>query len=323
MSGTVEVHAQNAVFLDGLRLLFNQKTSRLRSVVSVEAVSGERQAFDSLGANRLIRKTSRNVTVPVTETARFRRWMEQKDYWNSERFDGFDALRASTDPVGRLSQAWASGAAREWDRCAVDAALGTAKVDKFGETPVSLPSSQVIPHGGTGLTLQKVKQAVKMLRRVNPDRDDAICVLLTSEQEDELLNSAVVTSADYNAHRPLVDASLPYFMGAYFHVIDDVLDLSNPAAGQPVNGSTGTFDPILPLDTTTTPGSPVRQCIAMLKSGVMMGELLPITTEVNPAKEYGIYSQQLQVEMSVGGTREHESKVVVIECIDTSPTEFA
>ncbi len=249
--------------------------------------------------------------------------MEQKDYWNSERFDGFDALRTHTDPMGRLSQAWASGAAREWDRCAVDAALGSAKVDKFGETVVNLPGSQVISHGGTGLTLQKVKQAVKMLRRVNPDRDDPICVLITSEQEDELLNSSVVTSADFNATRPLVDANLPYFMGAFFHVIDDVLDLSTPASGQPVNGASGTFDPILPLDTTTTPGTPVRRCIAMLQSGVMMGELMPITTEVNPAKEYGINSQQLQVEMSVGGTREHESKVVVIECVDNSPTEFA
>jgi hypothetical protein len=323
MSGTVEVHAQNAVFLDGLRLLFNQKTSRLRSVVSVEAVSGERQAFDSLGANRLIRKTSRNITVPVTETARFRRWMEQKDYWNSERFDGFDALRTHTDPMGRLAQAWASGAAREWDRCAVDAALGVAKVDKYGDTAVSLPASQVIAHGGTGLTLQKVKQAVKMLRRVNPDRDDPISFFVTSEQEDELLNSAIVTSADYNRERPLVDGALPFFMGAFFHTIDDVLNLSNPVAGQPVNGSTGTFDPILPLDTTATPGTPVRRCIAMLQSGVIMGELLPITTEINPAKEYGIYSQQLQVEMSVGGTREHESKVVVIECVDNSPTEFA
>lgn len=322
MSGTVDVHAQNAVFLDGLRLLFNQKTSRLRNTVSVEAVTGERQAIDSLGANRLIQKTARNVTVPVTETARFRRWMEQKDYWNSERFDGFDALRTHTDPLGRLAQAWASGAAREWDRCAVDAALGAAKVDKYGETIVNLPTSQIVPHGGSGLTLQKLKQAVKMLRRVNPDRDDAISVFVTSEQEDELLNSTIVTSSDYNRERPLVDGALPYFMGAYFHTIDDVLNLADPAAGQPVDGSTGTFDPILPLDATTTPGTPVRRCIAMLQSGVIMGELMPITTEVNPAKEYGIYNQQLQVEMSVGGTREHEFKVVVIECVDNSPTEF-
>ena len=114
-------------------------------------------------------------------------------------------------------------------------------------------------------------------------------------------------------------------MGAYFHTVDDVLNLADPR--RPMGSllmarrAPLTADPA-PGRHETTPGTPVRRCIAMLQSGVIMGELLPITTEVNPAKEYGIYSQQLQVEMSVGGTREHESKVVVIECVDHSPNRI-
>ena len=320
---TAEVHAQNAYFGDGLRLQSEQKTARLRHLVTVEPVVGERQAIDSYSGMSLIRKTARNVKVPVTESLRNRRWLSQVDYWNSERFDGFDRMRSMTDPTGRLAQAWASGAAREWDRCAVKAALETAYVDKHGNTPVSLPSSQTIPHGGTGLTLAKVKQAVQILRRVAPDRDDPISIWLTGHQESELLNSSTVTSADYYAGRPLMDGSVPYFMGAYFHVIDDYLDLSQPAGGLPADGVSGTFRTILPLDLTSEPGHQVRKVVATVKSGIVMGELMPITTEVNDAKEYGINALQLQVEMSVGGTREHESKVVVIECIDPSTMVFA
>ncbi len=313
--------ALNVTFLDGLRLLWQQKSSHLRAAVTLQPVSGERQAFDLVGSNSLVQKTSSNVQVPVTETARFRRWMEQKDYWNSERFDGFDTLRQHSDPTGPLAQAWASGANREWDRCAIDAAIGTNYVDKYGNTAVTLPASQTIAHGGTGLTLAKVKQAVKMLRRVSPDRDDPITLFITSEQEDDLLNSPTVTSSDYYEGRRLMDASLPYFAGAHFHVVDDYLDLSQTIGGAAVDGSTGTFDPILPMKDDV--GTPVRSCVAILRSGLLMGELLPITSEINPAKDYGINAQQLQVEMSVGGARVHESKVMVIECVDNSPMTFS
>ena len=320
---SAQVHAMNAYFMDGVRTLSQQKTAKLRSLVSVEPVRGERQAIDALTGTNLARKTARNAKVPVVETPRLRRWFSQKDFWGSERYDGFDRAREHTDPTGRLAQAWAAGASREWDKCAVEAALGTAFVDKYGNTPISLPASQVIPHGGSGLTLAKVKEAVQLLRRVSPDREDPISLWMTGQQESDLLTSATVTSADYYAGRPLMDATIPYFMGAYFHVIDDYLDLTAPAAGNQSDGSTGTFQPIIPLDTTSVPGSQIRRVVATLKSGVVMGELVPITTEINPAKEYGINSLQVQVEMSVGGTREHEAKVVVIECLDPSAMTFA
>lgn len=319
MSTFSDVTAINASFLDGLELLTQQKTARLRQAVTVERVTGERQAFDMVGSSSLIEKTQSNVPVPVTETARFRRWMQQRDYWNSERFDGFDQLRQHSDPTGRLAQAWAAGANREWDRCAVSAALETNFVDKNGSTAVNLPESQIIAHNNEGMTLEKVKKAVKRLRRIAPDRDDPITIFLTSEQEDELLNSQIIGSNDYHAGRPLMDNALPYFAGAYFHVIDDFLDLANPTSGL-VDGSTGRFDPILPMRTEDS--LPLRSCFAVLRSGLIMGELLPITTEINPAKDYGIHAQQLQVEMSVGGARTHESKVVRLDCVDYSPMEF-
>ena len=113
---------------------------------------------------------------------------------------------------------------------------------------------------------------------------------------------------------------LPYFAGAYFHIVDDFLDLASPASGGAADGSTGTFDPILPY--REVEDIPIRSCFATLQSGLIMGELMPITTEINPAKEYGIHAQQLQVEMSVGGARAHESKVVRIDCLDTSDMSF-
>ena len=315
-----DVTALNASFLDGLSLLTQQKTARIRQAVSVERVTGERQAFDMIGSASLVEKTQSNQPVPVTETARFRRWMQQKDYWNSERFDGFDQLRQHTDPTGRLAQSWASGAMREWDRCAVAAALDTNYVDKNGSTPVNLPESQIIKNDGEGMTLKKVQEAVRKLRRVSPDRDDPITIFLTSAQEAELLENTIISSNDYHAGKPLMDASLAYFAGAYFHIVDDFLDLASPASGGAADGSTGTFDPILPY--REVEDIPIRSCFATLQSGLIMGELMPITTEINPAKEYGIHAQQLQVEMSVGGARAHESKVVRIDCLDTSDMSF-
>ena len=77
---TAEVHAQNAYFGDGLRLQSEQKTARLRNLVTVEPVVGERQAIDSYSGMSLVRKTARNIKVPVTESLRNRRWLSQVDY---------------------------------------------------------------------------------------------------------------------------------------------------------------------------------------------------------------------------------------------------
>ena len=181
-----------------------RKPAALRSAVSVEAVTGERQAIDSLGANRLIQKAARNVTVPVTETARFRRWMEQKDYWNSERFDGFDALRTHTDPLGPtwrrrgpVGPRGSGTAARLMPPWARPRWISTAK------PPSTCPPARSSPTAARGYDAAKAQAGGEDAAPGEPrSRRSRFRCLSPVSRKTSCSTPRIVTSSDYNRETP-------------------------------------------------------------------------------------------------------------------------
>src|SRR5690606_33412581 len=107
-------------------------------------------------------------------------------------------LKVLNDPTNAYSQAFAAAAAREVDRILVEAALGTAYTGEEGATPIALPGGQQVAAGGTGFTLDKLRDAVRILKQANAVLPgDPVHVFWTAAQEEEFINTTEVKSSDF------------------------------------------------------------------------------------------------------------------------------
>jgi hypothetical protein len=80
--------------------------------------------------------------------------------------------------------------------------LGSAVEGKRpGGAAIGLPASQIVPHGGTGLTLQKLRDAKLALKKADfgIENNDDLYGAITPEQEDDLLAIAAQAGPALNA----------------------------------------------------------------------------------------------------------------------------
>lgn len=324
---TREVNNLNESISRTLRDCFDPYLGHFREHCTMEAATGaERQAFDMPGGmNRMHEKTDRYGDVPVSETHGNRRWLSQRDFEGSEFYDGFDYLRALTHMDNHIIQSHVQGGKRKWDEVWVDSALGTAHIGKHGSDAISLPNTQVIPHGGQGMTPAKAQQAITWMRRLNNGMPIAPAIHQTSIQEWDLLQFNQNQSQDYIGTYTLDSFKLPSRYGCSWNLVDDFLDEENPtkrdANNMPVyDKTTATFDPVLPVRQEVIAGQTVniRSCVVTVPGSVLMSELKPYTARVTDAVPTGksLGTWRLTTGMSVGGVRVHEKKVLIIECVE-------
>lgn len=266
----------------------------------------------------LDQKSQRHQSYPEATTPREAYWFGTTHFWDKEHIDGDDELFDATDAGSGLSQVWGAAAAREKDRLYVNAAMGIAYRGRFGQTdPQPLPASQIIPHNSTGLTKEKVIQAVSMIRRAHPEGSDPIVTMVTSRQlYIDLMGEEEVTSGDYNADRPLKDLQLNYFFGSYFKVLEDTANYNPQTPGRVVE-----WDPILPIiPDGISGGVHLRYCVMWVKSAMRGKKDRPIQTRLHDeSKDKGPDAKSLTVDFMEGGTRVNPLGVVVIEVADASP----
>lgn len=178
--------------------LVQQKGSRLREAVTVEAVNGEFGYFDQIGATAAIERTNRHSDSPLVNTPHSRRQVTMRDFEWGDLIDNPDKVRLLVDPSSTYLQSamWALG--RKVDDLVIEAALGIAKTGKTGSTQVPLPTSQKVAVASTNLTVAKLLSAKEILDSREVDPDDPRYMAVTSKQVTNLLNSTEVKSSDYN-----------------------------------------------------------------------------------------------------------------------------
>ena len=274
------------------------------------------------GQNSMGQKSQRHDTYPQYQTEREAYWFGSTHFWAKEPIDGDDQLFDATDASSGLSQVWGAAAAREKDRLYINAAIGLAYRGRYGQnTAQALPSSQIIPHGNSGLTEAKIREAVGMIRRTHPEQSDPIVTMLTSSQfYGDLMGQEKVINADYNAMRPLANLNLPFFLGTYFKLIDDYANFHPNTPGRVVE-----FDPILPLfEDAISSGVHVRYVVMWIKSAMRGKKDRPIQTRLHDeSKDHGPDAKSLTVDFMEGGTRVDPLGVVVIECAESADTFVA
>jgi hypothetical protein len=277
-------------FRDNVTLLSQQKMSRLRGAVRVEGFTGEKAFFDQLKPTSMVAKATRHSDTPLVETEHARRMVTASEYEWADLIGRGDKARTLPEFTNPYLINAAAAAGRTMDELIIAAADGTAMTGQAGTTPVSLPSSQVVPNtigANTGLNIDKLIDAKKVLDKAEVDPTIPRFILANSDQLSNLLRDDQIQSSDYNTVRALVRGEIDTFMG--FNFIRSEL-----------------------IRTVSTD----HRVLFWAMDGLLLGINYDVMAKVDVRPDKS-YDTQAYISMMMGATRMEEEKVGYIECAVT------
>lgn len=205
-------------YASSVMMVAQQTRNPMQGAVTTVPASGEAQSvadlLDTVEAVRGDEKSRRNVETPVNGS---RRWVvlqpsiEAGLYITKE-----DKFRTATDPTSQYVRSLTMAV----NRSCGDLALGVSKqpdgtfritdggvlgIAREGKTPgngTSLPASQYIANGGTGLGLEKLIASQEKLRLADfgmEDNFDQLFCAISPKQITDLLNIAKESKVSLNA----------------------------------------------------------------------------------------------------------------------------
>ncbi len=292
MSINVPTHFSQQ-YATNIQLLLQQRGHKLRGLVSTGSHVGKAaQVVQQFGAIEMQPVIGRFQPMGRVDAPADARWVHPTDWDLPQLIDAFDLLRLVTDPTSMYVQNSVFAAGRKMDDLLIDAAFGTAKTGETGATSTTFPAAQQIAvdfgaAGAVGMTVAKLKEARRLLKAAEVDLDtEELTVILTAQQESDLLSEAEVTSRDFTDRPVLTDGKLTRFLGFNFRHSER-------------------------LDTN---GSGYRRCPAFAKSGLYLGIWGDLTTNISRRNDLQSEPWQIYAKMTMGATRLEEKKVVEIIC---------
>jgi hypothetical protein len=284
-------------FSDKIKMLSQQKDSKLKNAVNIENVHGEQAFFDSVGKTFAQQSTERDGETSYIDVPHSRRRVTMNNYhWTAllGKLDGAK-LASNTKMQNKYALMATRAMLRVYDKEIIDAALGTASTGKNGAGSADLPSSNIITSGSAGLTLAKVLQTKEILDGNDVDPEDRYFVT-SSKQMTNMLNLEKVTSADYNSVKALVEGTIDAYLGFKFIRID---------------GERALNDPLLPKSGND------RACFAFQKEALTLAinEDMDVRITEMPNRQY---ATQIFCDASIGAVRGEDAGVVRINCTETS-----
>lgn len=279
-------------FTDGITMLQQQSGSNLRGGVSAESgITGDRAFFDQIDSVAMSQVTNRHGDTVLTDTPHRRRMVTLTPYDIADMVDRPDLVRTLNDPTNSYVKNFASAAGRQIDDTIITAFNATASTGVDGSGTAPFDSDFQVAVGGANMSLEKLRQARKLLEAAENMEDDGEYkwyIVMSANQREALLSDTTVTSADYNTVKALVDGSIESFMGFEFLKSERL-----PATGNN------------------------RSCFAWCKSSMKLGvgQEPRGFIDVRPDKRHGT---QIRYELDIGATRLDEKGVVEIVCDETA-----
>lgn len=273
-------------YSSNINLLSQQKPSKFAPCVRMESVRGEQAFFEQIGAVEAQPWGARHSDTPLMDTPHARRQVQMNAFNWADLIDDPDKVRMLIDPTSSYATNAVYAFNRKKDDIILAAALADAKTGKDGMTIVPLPATQKIVAGGTGLTLEKLRETRRKFKDADLDDDIPLYFAMSPAQEDDLLGLEEVTSADYNTIRALVRGDVDTFMGFKFVRSTRVAWAAN-----------------------------TRSCVAWAKDGLLLATGRDIRTRISERDDKN-YSTQVFCSMDLGATRMEEVKVVQIDCTE-------
>ncbi|SKA88914.1 hypothetical protein SAMN02745166_01507 [Prosthecobacter debontii] len=264
-----------------------QTKARLDDFVIDEDFSGERKRYDRLGAQESSERTERNQPTQISNPNSDNRWAQRRNFSVTNLVDDTDAKNLGKLVLPTSDYVISHGNAynRDKDIIAWTAAIDPVMTGELGTTPFSLPSSQVIVHGSTGLTLAKLIQANEIIEDGELEDGAPRVMVVSPKQLTNLLNTTEVKSADYNSVKALVSGQIDTFMGFKFIKSTKLRKVST-----------------------------TRTCVAWVKGSIKrtkgaMSSNMAIRHDLSE-------SVQIRSKYDLGATRVYDEGVVVIECTE-------
>lgn len=288
MADTVnEIYAQQ--YGENIMALAQQKASKLmKHVYLKQNVRGKHFFQDQIGEWSMSKKVGRNPNTPSSDPNLARRMAIMENYHDAVMLDRADELKIISDPKSMYTQSGGFAIGRQMDDVIIDALGGDAKTGETGSTTTSLPASQIIVNGSTGLTFAKVKQASRILNENDVEQENRVFVV-SPRGIDDLLSVTEATSSDYATLNAIMSGSFDgkTWMG-FEWVMSTRLDVA----------------------------SSIRQNFAFHKNGVCAG--LPVGPTIRTDERADkSYSWQVYYALDIGATRLEEERVVRVDTYES------
>jgi hypothetical protein len=274
--------------------LTQQKGSKLRRACRVETVTGKNAYFEQLGATSARKRTSRHADTPRMDTPHARRRVSLGDFDWSDLIDNEDQVRMLIDPTSSYAEAGAMAMGRSMDDEIIAAADGTAYTGVDGSTSTSYDSSMTVDvqtvwpgvsAADYGLNVAKILEAAERLGQNDVDPDEEKYLIVNARQINSLLKDEKISSADFNAVKPLVSGQVSMFGGFT----------------------------IIPCNRIGTDANGDDKVLYWAKGGMLLGIGKDIMGRISERDDKN-YAKQAFCSMSIGATRMEEVRVGYIEC---------
>lgn len=275
----------------------------LMPYVSNGAYSGEKsQVVNFIGPIEFTERNTPFGDTKLSEMEHTQRWITGTEYDAAILIDRLDTLKMIYDPTSPYVERMREAAARKMDEIVMSKFFAVAKTGKDGTTDTAFPAQDVIAHGGTRMSVAKLRAARKLLKKRHVNlRTTTPYIAVTAEQTDDLLGEVAVGSSDYNAVKPLVDGEVSRFMGFTFVPYED--------NGVSTNGKG------IPTETVAGPAT-IRNCPVWVPDGHHIGVWDSLAIVISPRPDKNNI-KQAHATFTAGATRLEEGKVLQLQCVES------
>jgi hypothetical protein len=281
----------------GIEIQHQQKGSRFRPWVRMEKQSVEFDFYDRIGPVDAVEVTTRHGDTPLISTPHDRRRVALRDFDWADLIDKKDKIRMLSDPTSPYTQNAVFSLGRKMDDIIIEAAFGNAYTGKTGSTTVTFPAGKVIEENyvesgtpaNSNLTVAKLRRAKTILDTAEALEDgEPLVAAVSPEQIQALLRDPLVTSADYNTVKALVNGEIDTYMGFKF-----IKSNRLPKSGN------------------------IRNCMFWAKSGLLLAANSEVDVDIGPRRDKR-NSMQVYVCGHFSATRMWEDKVLQVQCDETA-----
>lgn len=197
-------------FDNSLRTLAQQKDSRLRKTIYDRGqIEGASFTINNLGTVEMDEALVRLGDTLWADPDHTARNVPLRDFFKAIPLDRMDIPKMKVNPVtgGQYMQQLVAARNRKIDDVIFQAALNPI-VALDGTATFTLPASQIIAAGGTGLTKAKIIQTKSIFRQNETDDEQELFFLYDSLAMIQIMSDTTLTSADFMAVKMLQTGSL-------------------------------------------------------------------------------------------------------------------
>ena len=228
-------------YTSNLRLALQRTESRLSPYCEMLAGSGEgMRPTMNIGPTTYGKRTNRHEPIVIGEVAIDPRWVEPVVYNTPSRSeDSIDMVRNNVTLMGTYVQNDVAALNRAKDDEIIIALRAASKTGKNGSGTTAYDTNMdvavTVGSGGgstaVGLNADKLKRARKLLRANEVDLNEGVCVGVTADDIESLMNDPQITSSDYSTQRVLETGEIPGFHGFKFVHSEAFMDTSRYVSG--------------------------------------------------------------------------------------------